>query len=213
VAIIGLFKRRNVDYHIISYSILTLVLLIFWPREEGLRFLIPLLPFYVSFALTGLEKGNYIDHGLWRVLGKVTCVCPVIAILILFFRYSMIQSYENLANLRIENTGPYGSTSKELFSFISKNTEIDSIIVFRKPRIMRLFTDRQSILIDQVNKLSRGDYLCISPFFDDHQIENKDVVSVLESGRIDLVYGNRDFQLYKIKKWRSSSVSDLPGKL
>ena len=111
---------------------------------------------------------------------------------------------KNLVNQRMESSGPYLSTSKEVFSFISNNTETDDIIVFRKPRVMRLFTNRQSIMTDQVDNLTKGDYLCISLHPGAyHQIRNYDVVSLRENRRIHLVYQNMDFQLYQIKNRRS----------
>ena len=204
LAIIGMFKRRDSDYHIIIYGVMTIFLLIVWPPTQGLRFLFPLLPFYVSFALTGLETCRDISHGLWNVLWKIVIVCPVIIIIIFFLRFSITDASENLVNQRMESSGPYLSTSKEVFSFISNNTETDDIIVFRKPRVMRLFTNRQSIMTDQVDNLTKGDYLCISLHPGAyHQIRNYDVVSLRENGRIHLVYQNMDFQLYQIKNRRS----------
>ena len=194
-------KRWNSDYHIILYGIITILVLIVWPRTQGLRFFIPLLPFYISFALTGLEKCYLINNQQWKVFGKIICIFAVVIILIFFLRSSIINSYENILNQRKDRIGPYLSTSKKVFSYISKNTETDSIIVFRKPRVMRLYTDRQSIMVHQVNKLARGDYLCISlvPDASDDQIINDDVVSLRENGRIQLVYQNMDFELYQIK--------------
>jgi len=206
LAIIGMFKRRDSDYHIIIYGVMTIFLLIVWPPRQGLRFLFPLLPFYLSFALTGLETCRDISHGLWNVLWKIVIVCPVIIIIIFFLRFSIMNASENLVNQRMESSGPYLSTSKEVFSFISNNTETDDIIVFSKPRVMRLFTNRQSIRIERVDNLTQGDYLCISLYPDaTHQIENNDVVSLHENGRIHLVYQNMNFQLYQIKNRRSQN--------
>ncbi len=203
LAIIGMFKRQDSDYHIIIYGVMTIFLLIVWPPTQGLRFLFPLLPFYVSFALTGLETCRDIRHGLLNVLWKIVIVCPVIIIIIFFLRFSIMNASENLVNQRMESSGPYLSTTKDVFSFISNNTETNDIIVFRKPRVMRLFTNRQSIMINQVDNLTKGDYLCISLHPNAYdQIGNNDVVSLHENGRIHLVYQNKDFQLYQIKnRW------------
>ena len=201
LTIIGIFKRRESDYHIFIYGVMTVLLLLVWPFKQGLRFLFPLLPFYLSFVLTGLEKCLNISHGPWKVLWKVVGLCPVFLILILFLKSSILNASENLVNHRIENTGPYLSTSTELFSFITNNTETNSIIVFRKPRVMRLFTNRKSIVIDQKDKLTRGDYLCISILLDaSYQLRFNDLVSLAKNGRIHLIYRNKDFLLFQIKK-------------
>ena len=201
LSIVGIFRRRKYDYHIFIYGIITISLLIVWPLTEGLRFLFPLLPFYLSFAITGLEKCHYIKHGPFKLPWKLVCVCPVLVVLILFFRFSVINASNNIENHRMESTGPYLSTSQDLFSFISNNTENDSIIIFRKPRVMSLFSNRRSVMIDQMDTLTIGDYLCISISNDkSSQIENSDVVSLIENGRINLIYQNKDFQLFRIKK-------------
>jgi len=201
LTIIGILKRRECDYHIFIYGVMTMLLLLVWPFKQGLRFLFPLLPFYLSFVLTGLEKCLNISHGPWKALWKVVGLCPVFFILILFLKSSILNASENLVNHRTENTGPYLSTSTELFSFITNNTETNSIIVFRKPRVMTLFTNRKSMVIDQKNKLTRGDYLCISILLDaSYQLRFKELVSLTKNGRIHLIYRNKDFLLFQIKK-------------
>ena len=57
--------------------------------------------------------------------------------------------------------GPYLSTSKEVFSYIFNNTDTDSVIIFFKSRAMKIYENRQSIMIVYPEELKRGDYLCI----------------------------------------------------
>ena len=82
----------------------------------------------------------------------------------------------------------------------AKNIEPGKIIVFYKPRVMRLFTNRNSIAIYQVEKLRKGDYLCISLKDAYDQIEDNDLKSLHKDGKIFLIYENKDFLLYKINK-------------
>ena len=64
---------------------------------------------------------------------------------------------------------------------------------------MRLYTNRQSIIIDQVDKLMQANYVCLYLHNDAyHQIRKEDVVSLLEDDKICLVYQNMDFRLYRI---------------
>lgn len=201
IFIVGMVKRRNLDYHIIAYGALYILLLIVWPGRQGLRYLFPILPFYISFVLTGLESVHDKNDRILNVFWRVVSVCSVIVIIIFFLRISIKDASKNLEHQRMEKTGPYALASKDLFTFISNNTEKDSIIVFFKPRVMRLFTNRQSIMIHQVDKVTRGDYLCLYLHRKDfHQIRKDDVVSLLENDKIRLLYQNMDFQLYRIIK-------------
>ena len=199
--IVGMLKRRNLDYHIITYGALFIILLIGWPGRQGLRYLFPILPFYISFVLTGLEsiqdKSDEILNAIW----KAASVCSVIVIVAFLLRVSIKDASNNLKRQRMMKTGPYVSTSKDLFTFISNNTENDSIVVFFKPRVMRLFTNRQSLLINQVNKVAQGDYLCMYNHSKPNlQISKCDVVFLLKDHKIHLLYQNVDFQLYQIIK-------------
>ena len=63
-----------------------------------------------------------------------------------------------------------------------------------------LYTNRQSILIDQVDKLGRGDYLCFYLRTPHYQIRKDDVIFLSENDKIRLVYQNVDFKLYQIIK-------------
>lgn len=201
--IIGMVKRRNRDYHIISYGALFILLYIVWPGRQGLRYLFPILPFYISFVLTGLESIHDKSDEILNAFWKFASVCSVILIVIFFLRISINDASNNLKQKRMVKTGPYVSTSKDLFKFISNNTENDSIIVFFKPRVMRLFTNRQSLVADQVDKVTRGDYLCLwnhSNHSKVYQITKNDVISLLKDDKIHLLYRNIDFQLYRIIK-------------
>ena len=197
LAIVGMYRRWPSDYNIFLYGLLTILTLIFWPYKQGLRFLFPLLPFYFSFVLTGLEKCEF--YYSRNLLVRMICIFPVIIVIILFLSISTIRSYENAIHHRINNIGPYSIASKEVFTFINQNIDKSSIILFRKPRVMRLFTGKRSLLIDQVDKLTKGDYLCISLTPTYHQIGNKDLESLREKGKIKLIFINKEFEVYKIE--------------
>ena len=68
---------------------------------------------------------------------------------------------------------------------------------------MKLFTDRQSILIREANELNRGDYLCV--YLRQHgasQVTSDDIARLLKEGQLSLVYQNVDFRVYRISKSR-----------
>ncbi len=102
---------------------------------------------------------------------------------------------------QIDKTGPFSPTAQDLFSFINNHTEKDSVIIFFKPRVMRLFTNRKSILIENKNGITRGDYLCLQRIYNDcNQIIKNDLDSLLKDNMVQLIFQNVDFQFYRIKK-------------
>ena len=193
---VGVFRRFGKDDHVLVYGALTLLLYVFWPYQ-GERFIFPLLPFYISFALIGLEGSVTASRKGWQ--SAILRGLPVIFVILFFCWHSIAFAHRNLLERRIEPTGPYVSTSQDVFSFISHHTDPDDIIVFFKPRTMRLFTGRQSIMTGKVEELKRGDYLCIYLRDDaQDQLTYGAVTNLIEGGQVQLVYQNKDFQVFRI---------------
>ncbi|MEW6333844.1 MAG: hypothetical protein AB1558_06215 [Thermodesulfobacteriota bacterium] len=195
----GVFRRFGKDVHILIYSTLTLLLYVFWPYQDE-RFIFPLLPFYISFALTGLEGRDAVSRKDMRL--NALRALPVIFVIVFFFWHSVASAHRNLLDERTESTGPYVSTSQELFSFVSRHSDPHNVIVFFKPRAMRLFTGRRSIMTGNVAELERGDYLCIYLREDAYdQLTHRDVAHLLKEGRLQPVYQNSDFQVFRIVEY------------
>jgi hypothetical protein len=50
----------------------------------------------------------------------------------------------------------------ETYKFIKNNTPSDSVIVFFKPRAMRLMTDRNALALTECERIPEGDYVALS---------------------------------------------------
>jgi hypothetical protein len=206
LAIAGIRKRYRSDFHMLAYMAFTLLLCILWPFVQGIRFLIPLLPFYVSFVLTGLEELLSFVFGPGKKLWKTISVSPVIVILLGWTILSAKHAFDNFNRNREGHYGPYIPTSRDLFSFVAKNTDPTSTIVFFKPRAMKLMTGRRSLMIDRVSELSRGDYVCVYlPGNGYDQVPLGEIERLAAQGGIEPVYENKDFALYRLTKSISRS--------
>ena len=104
-------------------------------------------------------------------------------------------------------SGPYTETSQSMFSFIRSNTEKESIIVFLKPRLMRMMTDRKSLMLRKKEDLSRGNYLCLYPpspqlkvlaaqFRD--QVSPDTIQDLVKHKTALLIFENSEFKVYKL---------------
>jgi hypothetical protein len=87
-----------------------------------------------------------------------------------------------------------------MFSYIERNIEVESTVVFFKPRVMRMMTSRKSLMIIKVGDLSYGDYLCLYASAGRNQISPEEVRSLAAKGAIKFVYGNRDFVVYRLNR-------------
>jgi hypothetical protein len=205
LAIVGMYRRYRSDYHMIVYVALTVLMYVIWPTIDSLRYLFPILPFYLSFVMAGLERSEGSDNRTEGALWKTICILPVIIVLFFFGKQLVVQTLDNLRrNREIEShSGPYDKTSKEVFSFIAAHTPNNSTIVFFKPRFVPLLTGRRSIMIFRVEQLSRGDYLCYYRALNLHggyQISHSDIENLVKQRSARLVYVNADYEVYRLNK-------------
>jgi hypothetical protein len=212
----GLCARDRSDHFIAVYMILTFSLYIIWPHQPAFRFILPVLPLYISFVFTGIERLGKISNPGWRICWNTVCIVSVLLMISWFGWQTAIKAYHNLQQDRKMTSGPYTQSSMEMFSFIEKQTDPKSTIVFFKPRVMRMITGRKSVRLTDVNGFSRADYLCMYVRANEDaykmQITCEEFTSLSAQERIQLVYGNKEFSVYRLTD-RNRTCPSLPGRL
>ena len=128
----GLAERRplSLELFLIFYVALALA----WPGNQGLRFLIPVIPLYVFFAFEG---GSMIGRLMFRRRGEIAAVVMLGAVI--FASYAGQYTRMDLGPITPGVTQPESSA---LFEFINGNTRPSDVLVFRKPQTLTLFTGR-----------------------------------------------------------------------
>jgi len=202
LAMIGMVRRRGSDYRMIWYAVLTVLLYILTlPTTQGLRYLFPILPLYIHFVLVRLEQCLGVTNHNRTTPRRWVRWVPAFLVLFYFAETAVVNAALTHAKERPPVAGPYLPTAEQAFSFISMNTEPDSVIVFFKPRAMKLFTGRQAIVIKKADQLNRGDYLCVYLRKDaSSQLTSNDIARFLGEGRLRQMYENVDFRVYRINK-------------
>jgi len=192
---VGLIKnfRRNLVF--LSYIVLTLGLFISWPETQGLRFIFPVLPLFLLIMADGLQfvlqklSAKAASVARWATVGLAG------ALIILSVFISARIGWANLQNGRDIN-GPFDSVSTEMFNFVREQTPANSVIVFFKPRALRLFTNRDSFMTQNCADLSKGSYVVIN----EKQSDNGQIEDVTSCSNVSLqsVFDNKRFTVYKI---------------
>jgi len=202
LAIAGAVRNRRSDFPAIIYVALTLLLYVFWPSRQGIRFLFPILPFYLSFVISSLQgfcdASSTVEQ---RRLRRVFCYIPLVLVLLCFGMKSSRASYLNSSGNGQLAQGPFAPASLEMFSFVKNQTESGDVVVFFKPRLMRLMTGRQSVMIKRAEQLRRWDYLCLYLRRDGYnQVSEIHADSLCENGIARLIFANADFKIYRLRK-------------
>lgn len=197
LCIAGGFRRYKQDMHVILYGIFTLALYLVWPYVQGIRYIYPVLPFYISFALTGMEAFSKQGNRKERFFRQSLCYVVIIGLLAPFGTQLTRSAYENLLHHRKNSSGPFVETSASLFQFIKEHVAPDQTVVFFKPRVLRMLTGRRSLMLKNLEELGRHDYVCIyHPRGGNEQVPHEQMKRLVEQGLSEVVYTNSEFTIY-----------------
>jgi hypothetical protein len=175
----------------------TLALFISWPERQGLRFIYPILPFFLVFSLYGLR-----DLAA-RVKVKSPWSAHLPSVLFgLLALLSLLVTFQNTGGglfQRQEINGPFDPVSAEMFAYIREQTPADSTVIFFKPRAMRLLGERLSLLLEDCSRLDEGDYVVIHEKQEGNgQVSPSEVTTCNPSIRLETVFENKRFTVYQV---------------
>src|SRR5688572_23408471 len=196
--LIGAWTRRKEEAILIVFFLLWMLLLIIWPIRQGPRFIFPLLPVFIYFTFQGMRSVisrlpmNYHQPGQWIFYGVWLSTMGI------FLFNSSIGAYTNLQNNRTIN-GPFDMYSMEVYNFIKEETPADSVIIFFKPRALRLMTDRGTLMSTECERMPLGNYIVLSRKVDENQQIAPEQINECNLP-LDEVFRNRRFVIYKILK-------------
>jgi hypothetical protein len=194
----GLWLRRKDDFVLIIFFSVWILMLVLWPIWQGPRFIFPLFPVFIYFTFQGMKSainklpetyhplGERVFYGFWFLIAGI------------FLFNSSVSASVNLRNNRSIN-GPFDPFSIQVYDYIKEKTSPDSVIVFFKPRAMRLMTDHDTIMSTECSRMSLGDYIVLSrKVGENQQIAPEEIDSC--NLPLDEVLRNRRFIIYEILK-------------
>lgn len=196
VSYIGMVRSWRNDRVMVLFLLLLQVLILVWPHQS-MRYLFVQLPFMLYFMMQGLEGIGFSiriwNHGL--SLAKAFMVFLLIGFSVDTVR---ILPSHFFGSQFVE--GPETPDSKRMFEYIRNETDVNSSIVFFKPRVMSLYTQRKSFLInDRPDKIrEEGDYLVIHKLMRDY--DQLGSIDFLLRDWLKVCYENKTFVIYKVFK-------------
>lgn len=196
--LIGVWLRWRQELVVVLFFIFWMIVHITYPYWQGARYIFPLLPIFIYFTFVGMkfliEKvfaanprlGQLGLYGFWALIAAN------------FLLASVSHAYTNLLYDRLIN-GPFDSYSKEVYKYIQEETPDDSVVVFFKPRVMKMMTDRDSIMSTECDRILKGDYLVLSrKVGENQQIAPEEIDSC--NLPLNQVLKNNRFVVYEIQK-------------
>jgi hypothetical protein len=219
----GIFQKARAELPALAFSLLTMAIFITWPERQGLRFIYPILPFYMVFAAHGLQnlfhriRPQKTEHrpstslrsaqglpttGNW-ILDTEHWILPT-ALLGTLALLSLVVSFQRadwkLFN-REEINGPFDPVSAEMFAYVREQTAADSTIIFFKPRLMKLMTGRYSILVEDCARINEGDTIVMHEKQERNgQIHPDEIKTCNPNVELQVAFKNQRFTIYQVNK-------------
>jgi hypothetical protein len=138
IALFGIFSSFRQTIHFTVFFSLYFIILLFWNTNQGLRFILPLIPIFLFFIL----KGSCF------LFDKFKPTYLIIIFSIFLLRTTKINFVENRILSKEDTNQAYTPEMKYIYRFISKNIKKNEIIASRKSRALRLNTNRTTINSD-----------------------------------------------------------------
>jgi hypothetical protein len=95
--------------------------------------------------------------------------------------------------------GPFDTYSMEVYNYIEEKTPPGSVVVFFKPRVMKLMTDHESIMSMDCQHILNGDVLVLSRKVGPNQQIPPEEIGACNLPLNEVLQNNR-FIVYQIKK-------------
>lgn len=192
-------KERKTIFEI--FPLLYVVVVIMWPKYLGPRALIPVIPLYIFFAFVGIR---YLSHFVKRDREPIIVMMCISVIVI-----SYVGQFTKMDFGPIDH-GIGKSESIELFKYVKAKTDKNDVFIFRKPRVLSLFTGRPASVYHLVkdkeklwNYIGQVDarYVIVGA----RSVFPRDDTYLREFVReynheFEMVYSNVDFDVYKVKR-------------
>jgi len=195
---------RALDVFLVPY--LGMVLL--WPAPQGIRFLLPVIPYYVHLMLLGLQGLPTFLPVHW------TKVTTATILLLIATSYAVAFCHATYGTIR-QTDGR--ASFNDLCRFIDDHTSRQDVFIFRRSRALSLFTSRPAATYDprHDNHLAtylasiHANYIVSSPIFD----EDRTILTPFirsHANQLAEVYENPDFQVYRVLYDSPSAQANVP---
>jgi hypothetical protein len=219
----GVYRNLLRDFHYIVYVILLMAIVIVFPIPVYLRLIFSVYPFYLYFTFQGLMEAEAILRrgGLnrkwplpqisWDRLAAWSTGKPVqlrpsrfvhafcFFVLALFVFRTSADALSNMKKERVKLNGPYSPNSQQMLSFIKASTPPEAVIIFREPRVMGMFTQRQSLRVTKLAAIEagKGDFLVYHHRLEGYQVSFKELEQI--KSRYPVLFENEDYLVLQLK--------------
>lgn len=176
IAVYGIIKAKD-HILLVIYIFLNMAVCIAWPGKQGLRLIMPVIPFLLFFFVKGIKA----------VPNKKAALVSLGA----FFAVVLVQDIEAIIKIRQNDTNEcFNTEAKQLYAYIGQNTSTKDSFIFLDPRVLYFFTGRIS-----VQKNNEKEMLSCKPRY---ILDFKDAER--HNPKLKKVFSSKNYTLYKVNE-------------
>ncbi len=138
-ALAGFAKRVRTFGFPEAFLLLYFIPILLFTNDQGLRYLVPVLPFYLYYLLLGLREMAQRLPGRFRAVPLGTVAAAAL------LGYALI--YPRVGIGAPVAGGPDASEAEALFAFVRERTEPDAVVAFSKARALALWGERRAVIL------------------------------------------------------------------
>ncbi len=162
-----------------------------WPAKQGIRFLLPLIPFILLWI------GDIASAPIWNRHHIVKAMSLFAGAVLSIFCIRTMESIWKPKPHPLDD--PYAPNAMEAFSFIQQQTPANAVVAFRKPRVLHLLARRKSFAPGFDVLRTNPDCLLLVDRINDQPDWIKEIDRHVSSGAGEILFENAQFILLKSK--------------
>ncbi|MEM5777155.1 MAG: hypothetical protein QXJ06_01775 [Candidatus Aenigmatarchaeota archaeon] len=202
-AFYGFVVNVKKEYFFTLFVILNqLVLLSFPYTTQGIRYIFIILPYYIYYFIKGFIKFKEINFKLpykkWIINFMHILLVLLIGSYLLRDMNYIWKTYRD--NFKTAEEGPYSKDASEMISFIKNNTKEDDKVVFFKPRALRLYTNRTTIVNYNLDEITKYKFKYVVVYRYDFEKDNriKFINNIERSNLFMKIFNNDNYIIYEL---------------
>lgn len=201
-AVLGVVRRIGRDAVFVVYCALSFGVLILTDFFGGLRYVFPILPFLLYFAIAGLtpsapKRAGAIQVG-WRrwPFGRLLAA----GLVLLFAADAVVALARPPSESR--DFDPFGKDGSAMLEYIANETDEDAVVIFFKPRAMTYLTKRRAIVVSRFDQVfdGRADYIVLAIPRVRDQLSPQAPFWRERRSDYDVVFQNRLYQIFDLRR-------------
>lgn len=203
LALFGVTRRFRRDILLLIFTAIHMAILMVYPFNQGIRFLFPVMPIYLYFAVAGAIESRVLLADRVPFLKRMPNPAVIVFLpLAIYLAVNVSVRWAALAGQPgVVLEGPYRAASLDMFDCVRRATPESAVVVFWKPRVLTLYTGRKSIVSVKPEDMldGRSDFLLIHKTVTLPRINERLRAAVTAyPDRFAPIHRNSDFQLYRI---------------